>query len=271
MNVLAHLPSLQLAHLRGVLGDRGPHRVHAARGWAEVEALLRLEAIDVAVFDPAVGGAVEPAAVSAITRRFRSLPVVIYTTLTPGSLKGILALAREGLTELVLNRFDDDPGRFRELLERLASNGLAEALIGRLRPRLSLLPLTLAGAVEECFRDPGSYGVAEDLARRGSASRRTLYRALDAAGLGSPSHIVKGARLLRAYGYLRDNGYSLEDVSRKCGFGSRQLFARQVRLLSGMQPREMRRRVTPEEFVTMLASFVTEPAAGQPGQDGGPA
>lgn len=263
MEVLTCLPPIQAAHLRGILGDRGPHRLHQAKGWAEVEAILRLEAVDVAVFDPAVGGVVEPGPIVEVTRRFRSLPVVMYTTLTPGSLKGILALAREGLTELVLHRFDDDPGRFRELLERLASNGLAEALVDRLRPRLAMLPLPLADAVAECLRHPSLYGVAEDLARRGAASRRTLYRALDAAGLGSPSHIVKGARLLRAYAYLRDAGYSLEDVSRKCGFGSRQLFARQVRLFSGLQPRELRRRVTPEEFVTMLATFLTEgPAAG---------
>jgi AraC-like DNA-binding protein len=261
MEVLAHLPSLQAAHLRGVLGDRGPHRIHAAKGWADVEAILRREAVDVAVFDPAAAGVVEPGPIADVARRFRSLPVVLYTTLTPGSLKGILALAREGLTELVLYRFDDDPGRFRELLERLASNGLAEALIGRLRPRLALLPVALADAVVECFRHPSLYGVAEDLARRGASSRRTLYRALDAAGLGSPSHVVKGARLLRAYAYLRDAGYSLEDVSRKCGFGSRQLFARQVRMLSGMQPRELRRRVTPEEFVTMLATFLAEERA----------
>lgn len=266
MEVLAYLPPLQAAHLRGILGDRGPHRFHAARSWAEVEAILRREAVDVAVFDPAAGGVVEPAPIVDVARRFRSLPVVMYTTLTPGSLKGILALAREGLTELVLHRFDDDPGRFRELLERLASNGLAEALIGQLRPRLALLPLGLADAVVECIRHPSLYGVAEDLARQGAASRRTLYRALDAAGLASPSHIVKGARLLRAYAYLRDAGYSLEDISRKCGFGSRQLFARQMRLLTGMQPRELRRRVTPEEFVAMLATSLGEgPAEGEGG------
>jgi AraC-like DNA-binding protein len=263
MDVLAYLPPLQLAHLRAIIGDRGPHRVHAARGWAEVEAILRREAIDVAVFDPAAEGVIEPAEVGAVARRFRSLPVILYTTLTPGSLKGILALAREGLTELVLHRFDDDPGRFRELLERLASNALAEALIARLQPRLAQLPVGLADAVTECFRHPGLYGVAEDLARRGAASRRTLYRALDGVGLGSPSRVVKGARLLRAYAYLRDTGYSLEDVAVKCGFGSRQRFARHVRLLAGMQPRELRRRVSAEEFVAMLAAHLGEPVGVQ--------
>ena len=263
MDVLAYLPPLQLAHLRAVVGERGPHRIHVARGWAEVEGILRREAVDVAVLDPVAAGTVEAAPIVAVTRRFRSLPVVMYTALSPGSLKGILALAREGLTELVLHRFDDDPGRFRELLERLASNALAEALIVRLQPRLAMLPIGLADAVTECFRHPGRYGVAEDLARRGAASRRTLYRALDAAGLGSPSRVVKGARLLRAYAYLRDAGYSLEDVSRKCGFGSRQRFARQVRLVAGMQPRELRRRVTPEGFVTMLAAHLGEPAGAE--------
>lgn len=259
MDVLAFLPPLQLAHLRAVIGEGGPHRVHVARGWPEVEGILRRDAIDVAVLDPVAGGTVESAPILALARRFRSLPVVMYTSLTPGSLKGVLALAREGLTELVLHRFDDDPGRFRELLERLASNALAEALVLRLQQQLAQLPGALADAVVECFRHPGLYGVAEDLARRGSASRRTLYRALDAAGLGSPSRVVKGARMLQAYAYLRDSGYSLEDVAVKCGFGSRQRFARHVRQLAGMQPRELRRRVTPEQFVTMLAARLGEP------------
>ena len=259
MDVLAYLPPLQLSHLRAVVGDGGTHRIHLTRGWAEVEAILRRESIDVAVLDPAAAGTVEAAPIIAVARRFRSLPVVMYTALTPGSLKGVLALAREGLTELVLHRFDDDPGRFRELLERLSTNALAETLVARLQPRLIQLPGALADAVVECFRHPSLYGVAEDLARRGSASRRTLYRALAAAGLGSPSQVVKGARMLRAYGYLRDSGYSLEDVAMKCGFGSRQRFARHVRQLASMQPRELRRRMTPEEFVTLLAARLGEP------------
>lgn len=266
MDVLAHLPPLQLAHLRAVLGERTPHRLLAVRGWAEVEGILRREAVDVAVVDPAAGGTAEPAPIIHLARRFRSLPVVMYTALSPGSLHGVLALAREGLTELVLHRFDDDPGRFRELLERLASNALADALIARLQPRLMELPIGLADVVAEAFRHPGLYGAADDLARRSSISRRTLYRELEAAGLGTPSRLVKGARLLRAYGYLRDNGYSLEDVAVKCGFGSRQRFARHVRALAGVQPRELRRRVGPEAFVVMLAAHLGAPA-GADGHD----
>lgn len=268
MEVLAYLPPLQVAHLRAVLGERSGHRLHVAEGWGDVEMVLRREAIDVAVLDPVAGGSVEPAPIVAVARRFRSLPIVMYTTLTPGSLKGVLALAREGLTELVLHRFDDDPGRFRELLERLSSNALAEVLLARLRPQLLQLPIGLADAVTECFRHPGRYGVADDLARRGTMSRRTMYRAIVAAGLGTPSRVVKGARLLRAFAYLRDTGYSLEDVSRKCGFGTRQRFAQQVRAVAGMQPRELRRRVLPEDFVGLLVAHLGRPVeAGQERDD----
>lgn len=265
MEVLAYLPPIPATHLRAVLGDRWGHRLHVARGWGDAEAILRREAIDVAVLDPVADGVVEPGPIIAVARRFRSLPIVMYTTLTPGSLKGVLALAREGLTELVLHRFDDDPGRFRELLERLSSNALADVLIGRLRAPLLHLPIGLADAVTECFRHPGRYGVADDLARRGAMSRRTMYRAIVAAGLGSPSRVVKSARLLRAYAFLRDSGYSLEDIARKCGFGTRQRFAQQVRQVAGMQPRELRRRVPPEEFVSLLVAHL-----GRPAEDAGP-
>lgn len=259
MDVLAYLPPLLLAHLRVVVASRA-HRLHAVTQWAQADAILRSEPIGVAIVDPTMdGGWEESEAIGTLTRRFASLPVVIYTTLTPAALKGVVGMARQGVSQLILYRFDDDPGRFLELLEQLTGNALRETTLARLAPQLAALPSRLAWAVATLFAEPQRIATADDLARLAGVPRRTVYRVVEGAGLGTPSRLVKGAKLLQAYAFLRDAGYSLEDVARKCGFSSRQLFARHVRELSGMQPRELRRRVAPERFVEMLAAWLTTP------------
>ena len=58
--------------------------------------------------------------------RNASLPVIVYTTLAPASMRHVMRLARLGVQHVVLNRFDDEPRRFLELIERVPAHPVAE-------------------------------------------------------------------------------------------------------------------------------------------------
>ena len=270
MDVLACLPPALLTHLEAVLA-RGGHRLHAASGWGEVDHLLRSRPVDVAVLDPVgTGTAVAPDAIVGLRRRYASLPIVVYTALSPTTLQGVVELARNGVSQVLLYRFDDEPARLLAEVERVAGSALPDAVLGQLRGQLGRLPPPLAAVVQRLLRQPQEFETGEDIARASGVPRRTVYRAIEDAGLASPATLVKGARLLRAYAFLRDPGYSLEDVVRKCGYSSRQLFARHVRELVGRQPRQLRRHIPPENFIAIMTAWLTTPSsASDPDHAGG--
>jgi len=251
LEVVAHLPAALLAHLRFVVLRE--HRLAWADDWRAFDRLVRQTAADVAVVDPAADGTVRTDEIVELIRRYPSLPVIVYTTLSAPSLRAIVELAKQGVHQVVLYRFDDDPRRFGELLEQQPGVALSDDLLGHLAVPLAMLPGGLARAIERMFQRPGRFQVAEDLATAAGMPRRTLYRTLAVAGFASPSTLVRGARLLRAYAYLRDAGHTAEDVAAKLGYSSRQLFAKHVREFFGVRPTELRRNVQEAECVRRLA------------------
>ena len=250
MDVVALLPPVLLTQLRVALGS--PHRLAAADSWAGLDRLVRRTAVDVVVLDPAVDGGSGVREVIGFLARHPSVPVVTYVMLTPSSLRAVVELARHGLQQVVLHRFDDAPERFRELLARQAGDAMTEELLAALAPPLGQLPPALAGAVKRMFRRPHLVWNAQDLAAAAGMPRRTLYRRLEAAGFASPRRLVQAARLLRAYVYLRDPGNLVEDVVAKLRYGSPHAFVRHTREACGLTPSALRREVEEAEFVALL-------------------
>lgn len=254
MEFVAHLPPPLLSHLRHVLGRE--HALATADGWGQLDHVIRRAPVDVAVLDPGADGVVRPDHVIEVVRRYPSLPIVIYTVLTPQSLRAVVELSNHGLHQVVLHRFDDEPRRFLEALEQQPGVSLSDALLDRLAEPLSALPTALVRAIERMYRRPGGFADASDLARAAAMPRRTLYRALEGAGFAPPSLVVRGARLLRAYAYLRDPGHMVDDVAAKLGYSNQQRFAGHVRETFGVTPRDLRRSVSAEDCVARLAAVL---------------
>lgn len=260
MEVVAYLPPILLSYLRRVLGDR--HTVSPVNGWAEVAHVVRRRPADVAVLDPAADGTARTVEIVELVRRHPSLSVLVYTALSPQSMRAIVELSGHGVQQVLLYRFDDEPRRLLDALEQQPGMTLSAALMDRLATPLSLLPVALAREVERMYRQPREYADASDLARAAGMPRRTMYRALEGVGLPSPGMLVRTARLLRAYAYLGDAGNSVEDVVVKLGYSSRQLFIRHVRDAFGAVPSELRRSLTPTQCVERLVSLLYIAPAG---------
>jgi AraC-like DNA-binding protein len=217
--------------------------------------MLRVGDADLLVVDPAVSEGQLTEAVEEIIARHPSLPVIVYTTLSPTSMRLVVRLARLGVQHVVLNRFDDEPRRFLELIERVPAHPLAELMLLDLAPQLQALPVVLARAIEQLVRSPSRARSSQELATMAGMTLRTLYRHLTPVGL-QPRHLLVCARLLRSYTYLRGPGGRLKEVALKLGYAEAHLLSEQLRDWTGHAPKDIRRSLSPERFVRLLAEHL---------------
>lgn len=254
MDVVALLPRFLVSHLRIVLGSE--HSLSAVVSWTELHASVIHRSADIVVADPAVTGVVEVEPLEDLRRQFPSLPVVVYTQLAPASIRAIVRLAKSGVEHVVLSRFDDEPGRFLELLESIPAHALGDLMLKELAGSLATLPVTVVRAVDQLFRSPARFKGAQDLATAAGMNLRTLYRNLEPAGIYSARALVVSARLLRAYSFLQDPGRSIKDVAARTGYNSPWQLSQQLRELTGRTAEEIRRDMTQADLVALLADQV---------------
>jgi AraC-like DNA-binding protein len=254
VEVAARLSPPLLSHLRIALDDS--FIVTAADGWDELIEVVRMRPIDVAVVDPRADGSIRTGPLRTLLGRYPTLPVVIYASLTPESLKATVELAQHGAQHVVLRGFDDEPVRLRELLSRLAAYRLSETVVRSLMPHLVGAPPLLGRAIGRLFEAPHRFGGVNDLARAAGMTRRNLDRWLERSGLASARMLILGARLIRACYYMRDQGFLLDDITKKLGYTSPRLFARQVRAATGLTPTALRSTVIPEDFTVQLTAML---------------
>jgi AraC-like DNA-binding protein len=253
LHVVACLPRHLLAHLRIVVGDT--HSLAAATDPAELHSMLRVGDADLLIIDPAMRDGGQAEAIEDIIARHASLPVVVYTTLTPMSMRHVMRLARLGVQHVVLNRFDDEPRRFLDLIERVPAHPVAELMLRELAEPLRLMPVVLARAVEQLVRSPSRARTIPDFAAMAGMTSRTLYRHLTPMGL-PPRQLLIGARLLRAYIFLRGPDSRLKEVAVKLGYAQPEQLSEQLRDWTGLAAKDIRRTLTPTEFVRRIADHL---------------
>lgn len=217
--------------------------------------MLRVDDPDLLIVDPAVRDGKLAEEIEEIIARHPSLPVVVYTTLTPHAMRLVVQLARVGVRHVVLNRFDDEPRRFLDLIERVPSHPMAELLLQELAEPLRQLPVVLARAIEQLVRSPSRAKNVPELATLAGMAPRTLYRHLTPVGL-SARHLIVCARLLRAYTFMRGPGIRLKEIALKLGYTEPQQLSEQLREWTGHAPKEIRRSVEAAEFVHLIAEYL---------------
>jgi len=218
----------------------------------ELYAMLAAEDADLLVLDPAARDGVMVDSLESLVSRHPELPVIVYTTLAPQAMRLVVRLARVGVQHVVLNRFDDEPRRFLDLIERVPAHPLSELLLEQLAEPMRKLPVVLARAIEQLVRSPSRASSVPELAALAGMTSRTLYRYMASAGL-PPRELIVCARLLRAYTFLRNPDSRLKEVSVKLGYAEPARLSEQLREWTGFAPKELRRGVEPAEFVRRLA------------------
>jgi len=253
LHVAALLPSNLLTHLRLVLREQ--HSLSAAGSAAELHAVLRSSDVDVMVVDPAMHEGQSDASLDALLTAYPQVPAIVYTALTPEAMRQVVRLARLGLQHVVLNRFDDEPSRFLDLIERVPAHPLAEAMLQELAAPLRTLPVIVIRAIEQLFRSPSRVKNTQDLANLAGMIPRTLYRHLMPVGL-PPRQLLICARLLRSYTLVREPGVRVKEVALKLGYADPDHLTEQLREWTGCSPKDLRSTLSPDRFVRMLATHL---------------
>lgn len=263
-SVAAFLPPRLLTHVKHVLADEPD--ILVASSWHELESFIRRKPVNVVILDPSADGTLNVGAVAGLLKRYPSLPLIAYVTLHAPAFKAIAQLGRLGLEDVVLHRFDDAPERFRERVEQVQGNSLTHRVIEELSSSLKLLPRPLFVTIENLFQQPHRYTSALDLAVEGVAIV-SVYRNLDAARLGSPKRLLIAAKVLRGFGYLRDPGYSVLDVSIKLGYKTARIFSHHWVSVFGLTPARVRNRLTDDDAVQSVLRWIRAPGDDSALQD----
>lgn len=245
-----------------------------ADSWQELESFIRRKPVTVVILDPAADGIMNVGAVAGLLKRYPSLPLIAYVTLHAPQFSAVAQLGRLGLKEVVLHRFDDEPEGFKERVERLEGNALTHNVIEALRGRLSQIPRQLSVTIENLFEQPHRYTSAFDLAMEAGIAIVSVYRNLDAARLGSPKRLLIAAKVLRGFGYLRDPGYSVLDVSIKLGYKTARIFSQHWVSVFGQTPARVRTRLTDDAAISNVLEWLRagddESLEDDPGPPPGP-
>ena len=255
-SVAAFLPPRLLAHVKHVFADEPDLLV--ASSWQELESFIRRKPVNVVILDPSADGTLNVSAVAGLLKRYPSLPLIAYVTLHAPAFKAIAQLGKLGLEDVVLHHFDDAPERFRERVEQVQGNSLTHRVIEELSGSLRLLPRPLFVTIENLFQQPHRYTSALDLAIEGVAIV-SVYRNLLGAQLGSPKRLLIAAKVLRGFGYLRDPGYSVLDVSIKLGYKTARIFSHHWVSVFGLTPARVRNRLTDDDAVESVLRWIRTP------------
>jgi AraC-like DNA-binding protein len=254
LSVAAFLPARLLTHVRHVFAE--DTELFVAHSWEELDTLIRRKPVAAVILDPMADGIMNVGAVAGLLTRYPSLPLIAYVTLGAPAFGAVAQLGRLGLHEVLLHRFDDAPERFRERVEQVQANPLAHLVIGAIAPALGHLTRQLAVTVENMFDQPHRYTSALDLAMEAKIPIVRLYRNLEVAGLGSPKRLLIAAKVLRGFGYLRDPGYSVLDVSIKLGYRSTRIFSQHSVAVFELTPARVRTRLNDEDAVQRILQWL---------------
>src|SRR5881628_96830 len=251
MLVLAAIPGLQLHRLRRAAATRFT-LAHAA-SWDEALAAIRSRPVELAVVDPLLVGSASDKEIERLRVLFPSLPLILYTTLTPETAAVLLALGQRGIRHVVFTRYDDHPVHLRQVLAHEEARSTAQQLLDELAWALSPLPSELRWVLEEVLRSPAEAQTVQRVAARARVDRRTFERWFTRLGLPSPRHFLAAARVLYAHRLLRDPGFTIEDVAERLGYAQTKTLQLHARTYLGLTVGEMRVTLAPEEALQRVA------------------
>src|SRR6266540_4965406 len=130
MLVLAAVPDIQYHKLRRAVAER--FTVAHAHSWDAVLDTIRSRPVEIAVVDPLLSGEPRGQEIERLRVLFPSLPLILYTTLTPRSAGVLLALGQRGIQHVVFANYDDHPARLREVLSQEEAHSSSRQLLDQL-------------------------------------------------------------------------------------------------------------------------------------------
>ncbi len=261
MLVLAAVPDVQCHKVRRAAGAR--FTVAHAPTWDAVLSAIRSRPVELAVVDPLLSGEARSQEIERLRVLFPSLPLIVYTTLTPRSAGVLLALGQRGIEHVVFANYDDHPIRLRDVLWQEEARSSSRQLLDQLAAALAPLPSQLRWVLEEALRAPGDVQTVTQVAARARVDRRTCERWFMRVGLPSPRYFLAAARVLYAHRLLQDPGFTIEDVAKRLGYAQAKTLQLHARAYLGLTAGEMRLSLSPDEALQRVVQRFLTPRRAQ--------
>ncbi len=250
MLVLAAIPRAQFVKLRSASSER--YTFVPTASWAEAFETIRLRPVEIAVVDPLLGGQPRTHEIERLRVLFPSLPLLVYTTLTPNMPGVLLELGRLGIRHAIFARLDDHPTALRSILRRETDHTASQQVFQGLAGMLDGLPSRLRWALEATLHAPSNTPRVSVLAERAKLRPRTCERWFARSGLPSPKIVLVLARLLYAHRLLLDPGYTVEDVAFKLGYRKVKSLQMHLKEVFGLTAGELRISLSVEDAVAIV-------------------
>lgn len=261
MTLAAFLHSDFAAHIRKSVPNENLFFAHS---WQELDSLLSVRAVSVAVLDPSASGRTDLAAVIGLLRKYPSLPFLAYVPLTEQSFRAIATLSEFGLADAILHPADEQ--RLCKAIEMLSRRRLVREVLGTLEITLGTLNPNLQRAVRDLFERPHRYATGADIAASAQIPTKTVYRHFQVAALGTPKQLVTVAKLLCGYSHLRNSSLSISEISIKLGYAHPRIFADHVAKVFRRGPSRLR-LADDDEIVKSLLDWFYKPAGKSIGRN----
>jgi AraC-like DNA-binding protein len=250
MLILAAVPDVQLHKLRRAAATR--FALARAASWGEALAAIRSRPVELAVVDPLLAGTASAQEIERLRVLFPSLPLILYTSLTPETAAVMLTLGQRGIRYVVFARYDDHPMRLQEVLSHEEARTSSRLFLEQLADALAPLPRELRWVLEEALQAPEEVQTVGQVAARARVDRRTCERWFTRVGLPSPRHFLAAARVLYAHRLLQDPGFTVEDVAQRLGYSQVKTLQQHARAYLGLTAGEMRLSLTPEHALACV-------------------
>lgn len=247
------MPADRIFRLRALDPDR--FQWTAVTSWPEAVEVIRVKPVDMAVVDPLLGGG-DPRShgIERLRQFFPSLPLLVYTDLTPANAGVLLQLGRMQIRKVVIHRFEDAPGLLRQAILSELEHSASQQVMQTLEPLIRELPRELRLALEAMLHTPGDGPTVTTLAERARLTRRTCERWFTKVGLPSPRTVMVLIRLLYAHRLLLDPGYTVEDVALKLGYSKAKTLQMHLRAVFGVTAGELRVALSMEDALAVVTN-----------------
>jgi AraC-like DNA-binding protein len=215
-----------------------------ASTWDAALSTIRNRPVELAVVDPLLAGVASATEIERLRVLFPSLPLIIYTTLSPATARVLLSLGHSGIHHVVFCRYDDHPARLREVLGQEEARSTSRQL---------------RWVLETVLRAPPELQTVRQVAARAHVDRRTFQRWFQRLGLPSPRQFLAAARVLYAHRLLQDPGFTIEDVATRLGYAQTKTLQLHARAYLGLTAGEMRLRLDPVEALQRVTRAFAAP------------
>jgi hypothetical protein len=225
-------------------------------------SVMRSTADICAVIDPSL---ITPDDAAAIVRQFGIVPqsIIAYAPVMREAFEASIVLAQGTPTQFVFQGMVNEAAALRQALLLAPDAGLGQALTTALSPYLGVLPQQLRLTLTAMLQAGVGARTATALAAQSAIARRSMDRALEAAGLESTRFLIAAAQVVRVYRAVACSRIPFRRLAAMAGYASQRTLDHHFQTFLGCASGTVRKQPLPVADATrrIVTRLTTRPVS----------